>query len=142
MMENPPASAGDVGDMCSIPGLGRSPGVRNGYPLQYPCLGNPMDRGVRWASDHGTTESQTRLSTSTVPQEPEPGSLPGHHAPLSAAAPEPLPPGVSPPGPPSAGELHRAVLSTHLCLILCDPWTVAHQAPLSMEFSRQKYWSE
>ena len=28
-----------------------------------------------------------------------------------------------------------------LCLTLCDPWTIAHQAPLSMEFSRQKYWS-
>ena len=44
MMENPPASAGDVGDMCSIPGLGRSPGVRNENQLQYSGLENPMDR--------------------------------------------------------------------------------------------------
>ena len=33
------------------------------------------------------------------------------------------------------------VLVTQLCLTLFDPWTVARQAPLSMEFSRQKYWS-
>ena len=66
VVKNLPVSTGDTGDTSSVPGLGRSPGVRNGYPLQYPCLGNPMDRGVRWASDHGTTESQTRLSTSTT----------------------------------------------------------------------------
>ena len=35
----------------------------------------------------------------------------------------------------------RACLVTQSCLTLCDPWTVAHQAPLSMEFSRQEYWS-
>ena len=39
MVKNPPANAGDVG---SIPGLGRSPGERNGNELQYSCLGNPM----------------------------------------------------------------------------------------------------
>ena len=38
-------SACDVGDTGSIPGLGRSPGERNGYPLQYCCLGNSMNRG-------------------------------------------------------------------------------------------------
>ena len=38
-------SACDVGDTGSIPGLGRSPGERNGYPLQYSCLGNSMNRG-------------------------------------------------------------------------------------------------
>ena len=35
----------------------------------------------------------------------------------------------------------RVVLVAQSCLTLCDPWTVAHQAPLSMEFSRQEYWS-
>ena len=40
-----------------IPGLGRSPGEENGNPLQYSCLENPMDRGVRWATVHGVTES-------------------------------------------------------------------------------------
>ena len=45
-----------------IPGLGKSPGEENGNPLQYPCLGNPIDRGAWWATDHGAAKSQTRLS--------------------------------------------------------------------------------
>ena len=36
--------AGDTGDAGSIPGSGRHPGGENGNPLQYSCLGNPMDR--------------------------------------------------------------------------------------------------
>ena len=43
MVQNSHANAGD---MCSIPGLGRSLGGRNGNPLQYSCLGNPIDRGT------------------------------------------------------------------------------------------------
>ena len=39
-------SAGDTRDVGSIPGLGRSPGEGHGNPLQYSCLGNPMDRGT------------------------------------------------------------------------------------------------
>ena len=39
-------SACSVGDLGSIPGLGRSPGKENGYPLQYSGLENPMDRGA------------------------------------------------------------------------------------------------
>ena len=46
MVKNPPANAGYVRDVDSIPGSGRSPGERNGNPLQYSCLGNPMDRGA------------------------------------------------------------------------------------------------
>ena len=41
------------------------PGVGNGNPLQYSCLGNPMDRGAWWATVHGVAKSQTRLSTPT-----------------------------------------------------------------------------
>ena len=41
VIKNLPANAGDIG---SIPGLGRCPGGGNGKPLQYACLGNPMDR--------------------------------------------------------------------------------------------------
>ena len=52
-------NAGDVG---LILGWGRSPGEGNGYPLQYSCLGNPMDRGAWRATVHGITESQTQLS--------------------------------------------------------------------------------
>jgi len=48
--------------MDSIPGSGRSPGEENGNPLEYPCLGNPMDRGTWWAILHGVAESQTQLS--------------------------------------------------------------------------------
>ena len=49
-------SAGDPG---LIPGSQRSPGEGNGFPLQYPSVGNPMDRGVWQASVHGVTESDT-----------------------------------------------------------------------------------
>ena len=59
VVKNPPANAGDAG---LIPGSGRSPGVGNGNPLQYSCLGNPMDRGAWWAIVHRITKSQTRLS--------------------------------------------------------------------------------
>ena len=52
--KNPPANAGDMG---SIPGLGRSLGEGNGNPLQYSCMGNPMDRGAWWALVHGVAES-------------------------------------------------------------------------------------
>ena len=55
MVENPPASAGDVE---SVPGSGRSPGEGNDNPLQYSCLGNAMDRGDWWATVHGVAESQ------------------------------------------------------------------------------------
>ena len=55
-------SACKTGDVCLIPGLGRSPGEGNGNPLQYSCLGNPMDRGGWWATVHEVTKSQTRLS--------------------------------------------------------------------------------
>ena len=47
-----------------IPGSGRSPGDRNGNPLQYPCLENAMDRGAWWATVRGLTKSQTRLTLS------------------------------------------------------------------------------
>ena len=55
-------SACNVGDLGSIPGLGRSPGEGNGNPLQYSSLGNPMDRGFWWATVHGVTKGPTRLS--------------------------------------------------------------------------------
>ena len=56
------ASAHNAGGLGSIPGLGRSPGEGNDNPLQYPCLGNPMDQGAWWATVHGVSKSQTRLS--------------------------------------------------------------------------------
>ena len=51
----------NVGDLGSIPGLGRSAGEGNGNPLQCYCLENPMEGGAWWAAVHGVTESQARL---------------------------------------------------------------------------------
>ena len=51
-------SACSAGDLGSVPGLGRSPGVGNGNPLQYSCLENPMDREAWWVTVHGVTKSQ------------------------------------------------------------------------------------
>ena len=59
VVKNPPASAGFERDWGSIPGLGRCPGEGNGNPLQYSCLGNPMDREVWRAMVHGVTNNQT-----------------------------------------------------------------------------------
>ena len=53
MVKNPPANAGDMG---SNRGLGRSPEEGNGNPLQYSCLGNPVDRGAWQATVHGVTK--------------------------------------------------------------------------------------
>ena len=50
------ASVYNVGDPGSIPGLGRSSGEGNGNPLQYPCLGSPVDRGAWWAILSGVTK--------------------------------------------------------------------------------------
>ena len=53
----------NAGDMGSIPGLGRSPGGRNGTPLQYSCLENFKDRGAWRVTDHGVTKSWTKLAS-------------------------------------------------------------------------------
>ena len=63
MGKNMPANAGD---MDSIPGSGRSPGEGDGNPLQYSCLGNPMDRGAWQATVHGTEKNWTQLSNLAV----------------------------------------------------------------------------
>ena len=58
--ENPPADARDAG---LVPGLGRSPGGRNGNPPQHSCLENSADRGgAWWATVHGVAKSRARLS--------------------------------------------------------------------------------
>ena len=60
MFKNPPANAEDAG---LIPGLGRSPGKGNSNPLQYSCLGNPMDRGAWWAAVPGIARVRHNLVT-------------------------------------------------------------------------------
>ena len=62
LVKNPPANAGDIRDLGSVPGLGRSPGEGNGYPFQYSCLENPMDRGAWWAAVHRVAKSRTWLN--------------------------------------------------------------------------------
>ena len=59
------ASACNAGDVGSIPGSGRSPGEGNGNPLQYSCLGNPKDKGARWATVHGVAKNRTQQHTHT-----------------------------------------------------------------------------
>ena len=59
MVRNPPANAEDEG---LVLGLGRSPWGSNGNPLQYPCLGNPMDSGAWQAMEDRVSKNQTRLS--------------------------------------------------------------------------------
>ena len=58
MVKNPSTSAGDVRDMGSTPGSGRSAGRGCGNPLQYSCLGNPMDRRAWQAIVHRIAKSQ------------------------------------------------------------------------------------
>ena len=67
VVKNPPASAGDVRDADSIPGLRRSTGEGNGNPLQYSCLENPTDRGAWWATVYRVSQSRTRLKQLAAP---------------------------------------------------------------------------
>ena len=75
MVKNLPASAGATGDVGLIPGSGRSPEEGNGNPLQYSCLGNPMDRGTWWATSPwgrrvGKDSTQTPNISPTLPEIP------------------------------------------------------------------------
>ena len=66
VVKNLPADAGDARDAGSIPGSGRSPAGGNGNPLQYSCLGNPMDREAWRATVHGITKNRTQPSMHTL----------------------------------------------------------------------------
>ena len=63
VVKTPPANEGDVG---LVPGLRRPPRGGNVDPLQYSCLGNPMDRAAPWATVYGVTESDTTSTTMTT----------------------------------------------------------------------------
>ena len=65
VVKNPPANAGHTG---SIPGPGRSSGKENGNPLEYSCLGNPMDRRACWATVHRVTKVIHDLETKQTNQ--------------------------------------------------------------------------
>ena len=66
MVKNPPFNAGDVREVGSVRGSGKSPGGEHGNPLQYSCLENPMDRGDWQAIVNRVTESHTTEVTSQV----------------------------------------------------------------------------
>ena len=61
VVKNPPANTGDIRNMGSTPGLGRSPGGGHGNSLQYSCLENPIDRGAWQATVLRVAQSQTQL---------------------------------------------------------------------------------
>ena len=62
-VKNARANSGDIRDADLIPGSGRPPGEGIGNPLQYSCLGNPMDRGAWRATVHRITESDMTEAT-------------------------------------------------------------------------------
>ena len=64
VVKNPSANAGDIRDVGSIPGLGRSPGEGNGYPLQYSCLENP--HGQRSLEGYGPQGHRVRQDRSDL----------------------------------------------------------------------------
>ena len=66
MVQNLPASAGDIKDVGLILKSGRCPGEGNGNLLQYSCLETPMERGAWWATVYGVTKSDTTMHACTV----------------------------------------------------------------------------
>ena len=65
MVKNLLASAGDLRDAGSFPGSGIPPGEGNSNPLQYPYLGNSMDRGAWWATVRGVPESDRTIASTS-----------------------------------------------------------------------------
>ena len=63
VVKNLPANAGEIRDLGSIPGSGRTPGEGNGNPLQCSCLENPRDRGAWRATVHGAARVPHDLAT-------------------------------------------------------------------------------
>ena len=68
MVKNQLTNVGDAGDAGLISGSGRSPGEGNGNPLQYSCLGNPMDRGAWWATVHRVEKESDKTEHSLLLQ--------------------------------------------------------------------------
>ena len=117
------ASAHNAGNLGSIPGSGRFPGEGNGNPLQYSCLENPMDErawckllpmGLQRVGHDWVTSFSLKLVRLTRGQ-----------VSIALHCPEDF----------SSVQLLRRVQ------FFVATWTVAHEAPPSMEFSRQEYWS-
>ena len=119
VVRNLPANPGDIRVVGSIPASGASPGEGSRNPLQYPCLENPVGRGAWQTTLHRSHRVElywsdlvyTHGSTTKMRQ------INQHKfAKKDSEVAQP-------------------------CPTLLTPWTVAHKAPPSMEFSRQEYWS-
>ena len=76
MVKNTPANAGDTGDVGTIPGSGRAPGVGNGNSLEYSCLENSREREAWQAAVHGIAESDKTDCTQTHRFTPKPTLVP------------------------------------------------------------------
>ena len=74
MVKNPSVREGDIRDVGSVPGLGRSPGEGYGDPLQYSCLENLMDRGAWQALVHRVAKSWTQLKQLSTHAHKQPGT--------------------------------------------------------------------
>ena len=141
--------AGDTRDGGLIPGSGRSPGGGSGNPLQYSCLENLRDRGA-WLQSMDYTElditehmaaaatAATSLQLCLTLCDPVDGSPPGSPVPgiLQARTLEWVAVSFS-----NAWKWKLKVKSLNRVQLLATSWTAAHQAPPSMGFSRQEYWS-
>ena len=114
-------------DTVSLPGSGRSPGEGNGNPLQYSCLGNPMDRGAWWPMDLGVARVEHNFVTKLPP------SSQGYGVMKKTTV-------IYVPR-----RYNCCCCLLFSCYIVSEsfatPWTLAHQAPLCMGFPRQEYWS-
>ena len=121
-------SACNVGNLNLIPGSGRAPGGGNGNLLQYSCLGNSMNRGASQATVHGVARIRQDLRTK---QQQQQQLLPYHGTTIEWMF------------------THQRGCGWDVLSVSCSvvsssfvtPWTVAHQAPLSVGFPRQEYWS-
>ena len=67
VIKSPPANAGDIRDMGSIPGMGRSPEGGLGNPLRYSCLEKPLDGGAWQAIIHTVAQSHNTEATLECP---------------------------------------------------------------------------
>ena len=94
VVKNLPSNAGATVDAGLIPRSGRSPGIGNGNPLKYSCLGNPMDSAVWWGTVHGVTRVRHNWA-------PEPTQRPCRPLRLTIGVTEPC---VESPLMPHAGE--------------------------------------
>ena len=133
-------------------------GEGNGTPLQYSCLENPKDGGAWWAAVHGVTKSQTglkwlssRINWFTIMKNPNKqfteilnsfqDSFENAIVLLMCKFPSEIISNSSFHLFYSIKNLQVKVKLLSYVWLFATPWTVAHQAPPSMGFSRQEYWS-